>query len=693
MSVKTTSTYVFLPLMLIAGMASGQGEDQTQINQIPVLEEILVTAELLDQSIQESGQSVEIFDESTLEDQAGLISIRDVLDSVANISMVTGTGKAPTVRGVDGTGPAENANAFFAGSRPRLSWQIDNRPASYNEVIFGDLGIFDVERVEVLRGPQSTLVGRNAIAGTVVIKTKDPEFEQKAVFRSAVGNNEFRQVSAMINTPISQDKVAFRIAADWHERNSIVDYDSFQDVENPEDIEGLTVRGKLLIESEEALDPRLLISLSHTAYSGPNGEIVVRPFDDKRSNFPQQPIHEPETSSIALDYSQNLNSSLQLRLNVSATEFDFTRTAVPGTSSATIDTREYVFEPQLYYSHSGTSVVVGIYYYRARQDEFIEFLGGQNFDDRTDTLSAYAEGSFPLTDMLNISLGLRYEAESRTREGGDPEGAIAQISSDQTYKILLPKLGLNWQTSENVNWGVQLSKGYNSGGSGITFAFPIVNYEYEQETAWTYELYGRQQLFNDRIYSTQNIFYSRYKNMQLPFDLTPNDSRDEAFIVRNADRVDTRGLELGVTAELTEQLKISGNLAFLDTEVSEYPDSGIEGNQLLTAPSITATVNLEWQYENWLATFNTRYSDSYFTDVNNRPGGETDPYVVTDMRLAYTMGSIEYFGTVKNMFDTDKPIALYPGVAPSDSSEPDSVFDSAVFLQPRSFLIGLELQF
>src|SRR5690606_3991603 len=205
------------------------------------LETIVVTAELLDRSLSESGNSAEIFDQNALRERAGLLSLRDVLASVANLSVVTGTGKAPTVRGVDGTGPAENANAFFAGSRPRLAWRIDGRPASYNEVVFGDLGLFDVERVEGLRGPQSTLVGRNAIAGTVVLNTRDPVFDREGAVRVAVGEPDLRQFASMANLPVAGDRVAVRLVAGCMPKSSAVDYDPFPGVSDPARIQALSV--------------------------------------------------------------------------------------------------------------------------------------------------------------------------------------------------------------------------------------------------------------------------------------------------------------------------------------------------------------------------------------------------------------------------------------------------------------------
>lgn len=679
------------PLLLGALMVPAV-HAQTDADPAPTLKTVVVTADLLERTTSENGNSVEIFTVEELETHAGLTSLRDVLNSVTNLTQVTGTGKAPTLRGVDGTGPAENANAFFAGSRPRLSWQIDGRPASYNEVVFGDLGLFDVERIEVLRGPQSTLVGRNAIAGTVVVKTHDPVFKQEGAVRLAAGDYEQQQLSGMYNLPLNE-QLAIRLSADWLQKESAVSYDPFPGVDNPAAIEALSLQGKLLYLPATERDSLLLLTLSHRAYSGPNGEIVVQPFKEQRSNFPQQPRHEPKYTSLIGDYSLMLDSAWQFQLKTAATQFDFTRSAVPGTSSATIDTREYTLEPQLHYTNDGIKAVTGLYYYRARQDEFIEFLGGQNFDDRSDTLAAYAEGIIPLLETLDLSLGLRYETEDRQRHGGDATGTLVQIAADETYDALLPKVGLNWRVSADTSWGMQVSKGYNAGGGGITFSFPIVNYEFKEETAWTYELYGRQQFADGRLRTTQNLFHSRYKDMQLPFDLTPENSHDEAFVVRNADAVETLGLELGLEASLTETLELSGGFAWLDTQVVDFPNSGIEGNQLLTAPEFSANLAISWQLNHWQMSLSSRYSDSYFSDVNNRPRGKTDPYVVADAQLSYTIGKTRWFANIKNLFDADSPIARYPGFAPAGSTEPDGAFDSAVLLQPRTAVVGVQLNY
>ncbi|WP_201722816.1 TonB-dependent receptor [Caulobacter sp. BP25] len=676
-------------LLVLSVPAAAYAQD----SEVTPLDAVVVTGEIIARPLARSGASVEVLDAALLADRPALVTVRDVLAQTANLAIVTGTGKAPTVRGVDGTGPAENANAFFAGSRPRLNWRIDGRPASYNEVVFGDLGVWDVARIEVLRGPQSTLVGRNAIAGTVLIETNDPKPEFGGAIQVVVGDYGQRQGSAMLNLPIVEGKLALRLAADGFRRQAATSYDSYSGVDDPGRIEGLTLRGKLLFTPTTS-DSRALLTVTHTQSKAPNGEIIVRPFEARRSNFPLQPVHEPKSTSVGLDVSHPISETLKLELNASGTEFDFRRRAAPNSSNATIDTREYVLEPRLRYAAaSGVSVVAGAYVYRARQDEFIEFFGGQRFDDRTDTAAAYVETVTPLSNNIDLSAGLRYEREKRQRTGGDPTGALVRIQAKQTYEAWLPKLGMVWSPSASRSVGLQISRGYNAGGGGITFAFPIVNYSYDAEYVWTGEVFGRQSWSGGRAQTTQNLFYSRYTDMQLPFDLTPTVSSDESFVVRNADVVETWGGEFGVRAALAKGLRAHATFGALRTKVAKYPGSGIEGNSLLTAPKATGSAGVSLEEGAWSAAVNMRYVSPYFTDVNNRARGRTDPYTVTDLRIGYDMGRARLTATVRNLFDVERPVARYPGFAPAGSGRPDSDYDSAVLLAPRMVSAGVVATF
>ncbi len=683
---------VLIPVAaLVSTTALANTEETKTANQMTVIE---VTGELLSRSLLQSGNSVVVFDAKTLENRPELRTVRDVLSEIPNITMVTGTGKAPTVRGIDGTGAAENANAFFAGSRARLNWQIDGRSATYNEIVFGDLGIWDLNQIEVLRGPQSTLAGRNAIAGTIRVETQDPTFEQQFTIRAEGGNLDQRRLSATYNQPLTE-QFSLRIAADQFERRSSVDYDPYVGVEDPADMEGRAIRGKLLYEGDDEYNTRIVITLNDNKYSGPNGEIIDYPFGERRSNFPQQPVHVTHTKSLGIEYSASINEQLELEVTASATDFNFERKSTPDGSKANVDTKEFVVEPRLrYQGDNGAQWVIGSRYYSSKQDDWIQFIVKQSFTDDSNNFAIYSEGAFPFSENFELTAGLRYEKENRKREGGDPDRAIAKIESDNDYSALLPKLGFSYQVNDGHTIGLQLSRGYNAGGGGISFGAPIVNYEYDEEYVNSLELYGRQQWADNSVSTSQNLFYSQYKDMQLPFDLTPENTRDEAYVVRNADEVTTVGFEFSADWRIDEQFNLYGSFALLDSEITDYPGSGLEGNSLFMVPSASMKFGGTWQSNNWIVNMSGQYTDGWYTNISNDEGSKTGAFATFNTSLSYSISEqAKLYLTVRNIFDEDAPVALYPGTAPADSNEPDSHFDKAVLTQPRTISAGLQYTF
>jgi outer membrane receptor protein involved in Fe transport len=180
-------------------------------------DDIIVTAERANRTLRETASSVAVSTSEDLERKSGVYSTNDLLDRIPNILSIEPGNDLPAVRGIDGTGPGGGAAAFFAGARPRLSFQVDGRTLSANEATFGDTSLWDASQVEVYRGPQSTLLGRNAIAGVVAIKTTDPNFDWHGAARAIAGNRDEVQLSGAIGGPIASDLLAFRLTADWQQ--------------------------------------------------------------------------------------------------------------------------------------------------------------------------------------------------------------------------------------------------------------------------------------------------------------------------------------------------------------------------------------------------------------------------------------------------------------------------------------------
>ena len=113
----------------------------------------------------------------------GAETVSDLMRMTANTVDIGIGNNLPTVRGVDGSGPSTGGAAFLSGTRPRLVLSLDGRPLTYNEQAYGPQSLWDMERVEIFRGPQSYIQGRNAIAGAIVMTSKDPDFDWESAFK------------------------------------------------------------------------------------------------------------------------------------------------------------------------------------------------------------------------------------------------------------------------------------------------------------------------------------------------------------------------------------------------------------------------------------------------------------------------------------------------------------------------------
>lgn len=685
---RALSIALFAPTLAFAAQQNIAASDKADTAE-PKLSTVIVIADKIGRSIMNTPTSIAVLDADDLANRAGLNTSKDILANVPNIIFV-GTGNiAPTIRGVDTTGASQGGDAFIAGSRSRLNMQIDGRPASYNEIVFADSALWDVQQVEVLRGAQSTLQGRNAIAGTIATKTNDPTFVPEGALRFAGGNYDQLRASAMASVPLVDDTLALRVSADWFKRTSFVDgWEGFPTVDDPRDFKGINARAKLLFVPQSIPEWKTLFTLNHSDYTGPQTETVDRPFSDRNTSYLYEPVFQPKTKSAILDTSYALNETLSLEGLATATDLDIRRKAQPGDGIAQIDGREYLIEPRLrFQSDTLGNGVAGIHTFRTHQDESLDIIGGLAFRDRVDTVALFGESTVPLNNTFDLIVGARYEEERHDRSGGNPDHSVV-VELDETYRVFLPKLGVSWHLDPQTTVGALISRGYNGGGAGAAYdenTFITTNYQYDPEYVWTYELFGRKQIADGRVQLTANIFYSDYKDMQLTYDLTPADTADYSYVVTNADKVKTWGAEFGGTWLAAPGWELYANVGLLKTDIASYSGSGYQGNELPHAPVASFSGGVSWNSESWDANLNARFADSYYSDISNQPRGEVDPYWVANAQLGYTIGKVRLYGQVQNLFDSDKPIDVFAGSTRAD--------DAANVLAPRTYTAGVEAKF
>jgi len=642
-----------------------------------VLDALTVSGEKTERTLQETATSVAVFDSKALDQRPHIASTNGLIERVPNVTTTgTNSNQAPTVRGIDGTGPTQGGYAFVAGIRSRLNLQVDGRPVSFNEQIYGDNSLWDVEQVEVLRGPQSTLQGRNAIAGAIVVKTKDPTWQWEGGGRAMLGNFSQREGAAYVSGPLIEDQLSFRLAADRQTSESFLEgTKSYPRVSDPDEFESTNLRGKLLIEPRKLDGFSTLLTLNYNKTSQPQVESVKWPEAGLVTGFPDSsPVFIPRTSSGTADTKWLVSDALTFENTFSYTDISVRRLETTAFGYAEIDGYQLQEEPRLRFTGMDGKLkgLAGLYAFHSSQDELLLISGANRYKDFTTTYATFGEATYSVLSDVDVTLGGRVERENRRRQ--TLQGSLTRVDLDEDYSAYLPKIGAAWHVDKTWTLGTTVAKGYNGGGAGVTFGG--TSYTFRPEYVWNYEAYTRHELLDGRLQVTGNVFYADYKNMQLPYNIGVNEA-----IVRNAPKSHTVGSEIGARYLAAPGLTLFGNIGLLKTEIDTF--TGYAGNDLPMAPALTADLGFTYDFANgFSASADGRYSEAYYSDLENRPRAKVDPYFVANLQAGYQIvPNAKVFGFVTNVFDTRAETQI------------DLTNNAAYIQRPRTLGVGVDVKF
>ena len=638
-------------------------------NNTITLDEITVVGEKFERNQSTTGSSTSVVTADQLKREANLLATTQLLKRDVNI-LDTGLGNdLPTVRGVDGSGPAVGAVAFFAGSRPRLNMQIDGRTSSYNELAFGTKSLWDMKQIEIYRGAQSYAQGRNAIAGAVVMTSNDPTQEWEGAAKLNMGNHRLAQTAALISGPVVKDELAFRLSVDHQQRETSVDLPHYDPVGNPRWFKATNTRAKLLWTPSALPDLYSRLTFNHLNARAPQSETELQPNSPRYT--PERPVFQTRSASTIWDIGYQLSEHWKWENKLVYTHFIHNRkttspfnTALPPNRRgvpARVDGNEFQIEPIVKYESEKYRGLFGLFYFNAKQDESVTMLNGRiartpittNFNDKTKTKAAFGEITFTPDIPFELTLSARYEQEHHQRKG---KSAMFSINRDKKYNVFLPKADIAWKINDDQRLGFKVGKGYNPGGAGVTFGVPYTSYEYDAEYVWNYELYHRWTSADKRLRINSNLFYNDYKDMQLPFTLGPN-----SIVIRNADKVVTYGAEINTEWQATEKLALNAGIGMLKTDIKRYPNSGIEGNKLARAPSFSGKVGANYRLLDHLEIgTNYSYNSSYYSTADNLANGKVGHYDQLDVYLAYDFKHARITLYADNVLNSRKDILLVP---------------------------------
>ena len=660
-----------------AQVAAQGGEAATSQSAI---DEIIVTAQKREQSLQDTALAITALTGEGLEDR-GIESGYDLQFSVPSLTMgESNVGAAQvTLRGVG----MENV---FVGGDPGVPIHVDGHYIQDTSYILQDF--MDVERVEVLRGPQGTLYGRNAIGGSINIITKRPTETFEAYGGVDVGNYGKRLLQTSISGPLT-DALRGRFAISDEKRDGYVENISplgGQDIKNSD---YTSLRGSL----EYDLAENVLATFSGYYFENFGNTAVTRKVNQKTASLPgfvdyhilnnAQPnptVSDPRKVRFNISddvFSKTKGGSVDVEWDLDDVRFrslssynnsnSLLLTDSDGSDVVTLHDHAkrshetFSQEFQLLSSADSKSAwILGLFYYDETSDasEIFDidnlFIadGSKTILDLTYDLDSTALGVFgqveyPLTDKITIVGGLRYNKDKKSYVGAlllPVFGLDTTFADSEQWEEMTGKVGVNYHIDDDAMLYASYTTGYKAGGYNNTQP------SYDPETVTAYEAGIKGLWFDKKVQTSLHAFYYDYTDKQ-EFQRDP--AIGAAFIT-NAGVATIWGLELEGTVHTISALMIDASIAYLNAEYDAFstedganPQLGLQdlsGNKLPRSPEWKLHLGLQYEWTldlgRLFARVDTVWVDDQFSAPFNRQDRDfMDSYHRTNAQLSWESNS------------------------------------------------------
>lgn len=698
------------------------------------LGDIVVTAQKRSQSLQDVPIAISAISSDYLE-QRQVTSISTLSGLAPNLKVDTaGANQTTSIIAIRG-GVQGNPQIYF---EPSVGIYMDGVYIAKAQGTLFDVA--DIERIEVLRGPQGTLYGRNAVAGAVNIVTSKPNGEFGGRFEVAYGNYDYRRMRGTLNLPalgIFSAKLSGQITkrAGFYK----VSGNAFTDEAASLDSKSGMVQVRAEPSDALTLDYVFDISVNdqQASYSQTiNGTGALAAFVQPRVRNQNVSFDSPNFE-YAKNWGHSLTATLDagglgefksitaLRKQVYRDSLDLDGSPLAlGLSSRDSDYEQFSQELQLTGGGERLNYVLGVYYF---EDEgFVKnpqsyFFGASRTDSQfgftTKAYAAYAQADYKITDALTFTGGLRYTHEKKTIEryltrlGAVPTVVVnlpKGTAAPATFEKLSPTATLAYEFSPTFNVYARYAQGFRSGGfNGVASTTADVLRVFEPQVQNTYEIGFKSRLLDNRLQLNVAAFQNDLKDLQLSV-FVPGVSA--ASILVNAGEARTRGVEIEAIARPGDNLTVQASFGYLDSKYLEYMDGGVNvasNRSFSHAPKYTLSTSVDWRaFENDAGKLNliadlTTVSKYYVTAsplVAERPGQNTASFmqspgrVMLDMRavlsqipLGGVTGTLSVWG--RNLLNEDAPAffidfgANFLGLA------------TANFPDPRTYGVTLGLKF
>jgi iron complex outermembrane receptor protein len=699
---------LFYLLSAVIGMVG------TALAQAQQLEEVLVTAQKREQSLQDVAVSVAVVSGEELA-RRNKTQIAELTKLVPGFTFGQGTSDAGRNIFVRGIG----TQSFSRSVEQSVGTIVDNVVAAS---LGGSLLDFsDVARIELLRGPQGMLFGKNASAGLLSITTNNPTPEFTAGFGTRYGSENLLNLNGYLSGPIVEDKLLGRIAAFSNTRDEILE-NNYPGGEDMNDRDDSGYRAKLQWLATNELD--IMLTYNHverdqTCCIGPLRDVIPGSVADREGGPAgkdastildnDKSVGNTEADTFILDINYSIGEHLLTSVSSYSEEDVFaaargdlyTRTALPLNDS---DGHYEQFTQELRLTSPAdqlVSYVAGLYYFDWDLDRtFSRIIDGYGVDqcdvpdcffitltnDHTNTsksFAAFGQATWNLTDTARLSLGVRYNDDEISIDqtvgsmpGTIPEAPPGSIKSETSEQKWSGKLIGELDITPEAMVYASIARGYKGPGSNSLPSGPTSGEDVfvDPEIPTNYEIGIKSQWWDNRLRFNGAVYYTEFRDFQASAQV-PNAFPPQFFLV-NAGELETEGVEIELTAQVLENMVVHTAIAYTDAIFSDWTDAPcyslqteaegcVDGVQDLSGADMP--ISPDWSYtiisdyylpvpsQPFTGFVSATYfwSDEIMYDTTNNPLHEADSYGQFDFAAGITAddGRYTFQVFVQNAFD------------------------------------------
>lgn len=678
-----------LSIMVSAWPAAWAQDQEAAAAPGRVLETITITARRREETAQDVPVAVSAFDASALA-ASGVVSFDGLLDYVPNASMSGGIGGTLqgqiSIRGI-------STLVRIVGVEPGVGYYVDGvyqgRPENFNQELI------DIERVEVLRGPQGSLFGKNTIAGAFNITTRRPSFTTEGTAEVEVGNYDLARLRGYVTGPIVADRLAGKLSLGYVSRGGFVEHiGSGQDLDT---LDLLSYRGQLLFTPDDATD--VLLSLDGLTDRGEPAFFEAADVlfvDDPSEATPFTTNHDQPNyldrdifgASLQVDtdlFGGRLASITAYRSSSFDAALDDDKTPYRFFIDFFSDDVETLSQEFRLAGSAGDRLdyVLGVYYSSQKADSYRpfglgDFLTGvpgfeppivQTASVDTESYAVFASADYAFADRWVLTLGGRLTQEIKDAVYLQEDlivGLFPNInfegSTDDT--AFSPTVSLTYEASDDVMAYARFSRGFKSAGFNTDFALSADGLVVDPEYATSFEIGLKADLFGDRLRTNFAAFYTDYEDLQV------SQIVGAAVLLANAASAEIMGLEGEFTAILGDYWDLHGSFGLLDAEYAEFPgcpapgaalpsevSADCGGNRIVLAPDLTASLGVQYRYPildgkaDFVGSADYNYQSEVFFEPQNTDRLSGNARGLLNARLGVDFGNWQAFLWGRNLTD------------------------------------------